>query len=131
MSDDGYHDFFDDPLPAYRPGPQSRAFGSAHPLGNPAEINGYLAQGERWVAAAGPMDIADMEPGHALNAAAFLLDNAQRVALTLAVANPHIHYAPELASDAQARRLIMDSSLLHGLLGRARQAAIALPSWAR
>lgn len=123
--DDDYD--FDDPIQHRGP---HRVFGLRHPLGNPAEVVGFLAQGDRWVSALGPVDIVDMDPGHAQNAAALILENAERIALAYQIGEPGLHLESELASEAQAKRLVINSALFRGLITRAAFAE-SKPSWAK
>jgi len=105
-----------------------RVFSQTHPLGNPAEVEAFLAQGERWVAAAGPVDVADMEPGHALNALQLILENAQRIAVVRSLA---VGTYVDPAGDERARREAASTPLCQALAERAATSVESRPSWAR
>lgn len=108
--------------------PPGRSFGPSHPLGNPIEVEAFLNQRERWVGADGPMNIADMTPGHALNAAALVRLRSAQIVLALHAAG---YDALDLASNLAARRLVTATNLFKALMARASEEAEIKRSWER
>lgn len=116
-----------------------RIFPDTHPLGQPAEVEAFLDQGERWVSAGGPMDIEAMTPEHALNAANMILDNALRIAVVREAAcmggaerplDPSIHFEQAVSLKA-ARAALVGTPLVTALMERAATALPVKPYWAK
>lgn len=115
-----------------KPGPKGLRE-SGHPLDEPKLIVEFLDQGDAWAAREGYVKIEDMTPAHALRTAMFMLDKARDIALVYFMSDVLATDTlfERIVSDVEARRWLIKTHLVAGLLDRAMgEPATSLP-WAR
>lgn len=104
---------------------------SRHPLTDPLLVQDFLAQGEAWCTVGLEyVEVAAMEPAHALATANFILDRAKAIALSMLASGDDTVTEITVADDKAARLVLVDTPLVQALIDRGRQPVSPTVPWA-
>lgn len=123
-----YDDIDDEDETAYGGRPR---YNGRHPMQDPTLVQAFLSQGDAWMTVGGAyVAISEMNPGHAMATANFILDRARAATLTLLAVDDERVTEQIVCNDEGSRLILIDTALVQALIERGRQASPSELPWA-